>query len=248
MGSRPWRGWVLARVGRGAQGALVSAPRPPPPPGRSLLARRLGAPADPRTNTIKDQIRAVIGPGPDDDFPVLLPEPTAHTPGPLPAFEHLTHMCLAALCDGWEAEECLSLWSRVQTGTFSKTGHTFRPGPYRVQSADFDWPRVEVRTISRALGESPVNIYVSHGQIVAITAGARLRSKASSRPGAPLPSLSSLPDFIALPRDESGRPIIPKSRVAALVEAQEGWHTELAGANSTPCLAPSSGASWSCPR
>ena len=136
-------------------------------------------------------------------------------------------MCLAALCDGWEVEECLSLWSRVQTGTYSKTGRTFRPGPYRVQSVDFDWPRVEVRTISRALGECPVNIYVSHGQIVAITAGARLRSKASSRPGAPLPSLSSLPDFIALPRDESGRPIIPKSRVTALVEAQEAWHTEL---------------------
>ncbi len=62
-----------------------------------------------------------------------------------------------------------------------------------------DWPRIEVRTISRAHGESPVNIYVSHGQIVAITTGARLRSKASSRPGVPLPSLFSLPDFIALP-------------------------------------------------
>lgn len=41
------------------------------------------------------------------------------------------------------------------------------------------------------------------------------------------PSLLDLPAFIALPRDASGRPIIPKSRVTALVEAQEAWHHEL---------------------
>ena len=39
--------------------------------------------------------------------------------------------------------------------------------------------------------------------------------------------LKSLPDFIALPRDEDGRPIIPTSRVTALVEAREAWSTEL---------------------
>lgn len=39
--------------------------------------------------------------------------------------------------------------------------------------------------------------------------------------------LESLPDFIALPRDEAGRPIIPTSRVTALVEAREAWATEL---------------------
>ena len=33
--------------------------------------------------------------------------------------------------------------------------------------------------------------------------------------------LDTLPDFIALPRDEDGRPIIPASRVTALVEARE---------------------------
>ena len=39
--------------------------------------------------------------------------------------------------------------------------------------------------------------------------------------------LESLPDFIALPRDEEGRPIIPDSRVTALVEAREAWATQL---------------------
>jgi hypothetical protein len=33
--------------------------------------------------------------------------------------------------------------------------------------------------------------------------------------------LEALPDFIALPRDEVGRPIIPQSRVTALVEARD---------------------------
>jgi hypothetical protein len=36
-----------------------------------------------------------------------------------------------------------------------------------------------------------------------------------------------LPDLIALPRDEEGRPIIPQSRVTALVEARDAWASEL---------------------
>ena len=39
--------------------------------------------------------------------------------------------------------------------------------------------------------------------------------------------LETLPDFIELPRDEQGRPIIPRTRVAALVEAQQAWESEL---------------------
>jgi hypothetical protein len=72
------------------------------------------------------------------------------------------------------------MWSRVQKGTFSKSGRTFRPGPHRFHSEDFDWPRVEVRTITRAPGEAPISIYVCHGQIVSITAGARLQTCPSS--------------------------------------------------------------------
>ena len=39
--------------------------------------------------------------------------------------------------------------------------------------------------------------------------------------------LESFPDFISLPRDEESRPIIPTSRVTALVGAKEAWATEL---------------------
>jgi hypothetical protein len=39
--------------------------------------------------------------------------------------------------------------------------------------------------------------------------------------------LESLPDFIALLRDEDGKPIIPTSRVTALVEARDAWASKL---------------------
>ena len=185
-----------------------------------------------RLTLIREQLAAVIGPGPEDDFTQLTPERTRHTPGPLAPFEHTTHMCLAALCDGWEIEECVRMWARIHTGTFSLSGRTFRPGPYRAHAEDYDWSSIQVRTISRALGEAPVSIYISHGQIVAITAGSRLRTRSSRPTGAPSLSLNDLPSFIALPRDKEGRPIIPKSRVTALVEAQEAWHHELGSLDS----------------
>jgi hypothetical protein len=46
-------------------------------------------------------------------------------------------------------------------------------------------------------------------------------------------SHSKLPDFIALPRDKAGQPIIPKSRVTALIEALEAWHQEQGSLDST---------------
>ena len=39
--------------------------------------------------------------------------------------------------------------------------------------------------------------------------------------------MEALPDFISLPRDEDGRPVIPQSRVTALVEARHAWASEL---------------------
>ena len=46
--------------------------------------------------------------------------------------------------------------------------------------------------------------------------------------------LEPLPDFISLPRDEEGRPIIPTPRVTALVEAKEAWATELGTLDAVP--------------
>ena len=33
------------------------------------------------------------------------------------------------LGNGWEAGDCLQMWSQVQHGTFSQSGSTFTPGP-----------------------------------------------------------------------------------------------------------------------
>ena len=62
--------------------------------------------------------------------------------------------------------------------------------------------------------------------MLAVAAGASLRVR---RGAARFPSsLADLPSFIAPPRrDAQDRPIIPKSRVTALVEAQLACHTEL---------------------
>jgi hypothetical protein len=176
---------------------------------------------------VTSQLHAVTGPGPEESFPALTPEPVPRGPGALQSFEHATHMCLAALCDGWEVGDCVQMWSQVQHGTFSKSGRTFIPGPRTPQSPGHDWSHTEVRTISRALGEASVSIYVSYGRIVAITSASKLRTRAATRAGTSPPSLHDLPAFIALPRDAEGRPIIPKSRVTALVEAQQAWHQEL---------------------
>ena len=46
--------------------------------------------------------------------------------------------------------------------------------------------------------------------------------------------LESLQDFISLPRDEEGRPIISTPRVTALVEAKEAWATELGTLDAVP--------------
>ena len=46
--------------------------------------------------------------------------------------------------------------------------------------------------------------------------------------------LESLSDFISLPRDEEGCPIIPTPRVMALIEAKEAWATELGTLDAVP--------------
>ena len=94
------------------------------------------------------KVRAVTGPCSEEDFLALTPERITHLPCPLASFEHLTHMCLAAPCGGREMEECLALWARAQTGTFSSPSRTFRPGPFCFYSKEYDWSSIEVRTIT----------------------------------------------------------------------------------------------------
>lgn len=171
-------------------------------------------------------LAALSGSDRDDSAGSRLPDPAPIGPGALVPFPHTSHMCLAALGAGWELHECLQIWAQVDLGSFSKNGKTFFPGPRTPQSQPPVWSTLEVRSLLLAPGESPVHVYMSHGAIVAITSSHPLRLSAQVRPVTPV-GLHDLPAFIALPRDELGRPIIPRSRVTALVEAQEAWHCEL---------------------
>ena len=99
-------------------------------------------------------IRSVTGPPPDHAQPAPTPERAPTGPKALIQFEHSSHMCVAALCAGWEPAECTNMWARAQLGFYSKSGKTFFPGPRTPQSAERDWPSTEVRFISRAPGET----------------------------------------------------------------------------------------------
>ena len=106
----------------------------------------------------------------------------------------------------------------MNLGSFSRNGKSFFPGPHTSQSPSRLWPSHEVRSLLLAPGEHPIYIYISLGAIIAVTSDHSLVSSEKVHPALPL-GLQDLPAFIALPRD--GRPIIPRSRVTALVEAQE---------------------------
>ena len=180
-----------------------------------------------RRASVASQLRAVADGGPGDPAPTRFPEPLPLSTSALQPLASISHLCTGALCAGWEIAECVHMWARVDLGSFSASGRTFIPGPRTPQSPSRDWAAVEVRTIPSSPGKEPIHIFISTGQIVAITSGDSLRVKSKGPAGTSLPSLCSLPDFIALPRDQDGRPIIPKSRVTALVEAQHAWHHEL---------------------
>jgi hypothetical protein len=111
--------------------------------------------------------------------------------------------------------------------TFSKTG---RPGVLASTGSTGSTPQSATNPVSRYI-PYPGPLGNPQSASTTVTAksllGARLRTKAVSQPGAAAQPLSQLPDFIALPRDEAGRPTIPQSSVTAPVEAQDAWHQEL---------------------
>jgi hypothetical protein len=145
-------------------------------------------------------------------------------------------MCLAAISSGWSVSESISLWSQTDLGHYSPSGRTFNPGPHTPQTPTRDWSNTEVRSLVRAPGEAPLSVYISFGRICAIASSGKIRIHRRHPHAARPPSLTEIPDFIALPRDALGRPIVPKSRVTALVEAQKAWHIELGQSDQTTSI------------
>ena len=83
--------------------------------------------------------------------------------------------------------------------------------------------------IRGAEGEHDWTIFVVSGRAAAVVADRRIRIRwdAETRRATGCHGLETLPDFIALPRDEQGRPIIPRTRVTALVKASQAWESAL---------------------
>ena len=76
-------------------------------------------------------------------------------------------------------------------------------------------------------GEGDTTVFLLAGAVAAIVSDKALRAAWADGPRRRKEGLEVLPDFIALPRDEAGRPIIPQSRVTAMVEARDAWASEL---------------------
>ena len=72
-----------------------------------------------------------------------------------------------------------------------------------------------------------MTVTFSDGLVPSVSAHQRLRLPARAPRPAPGAGLSSRPSFVALPRDQEGSPIIPRTMVTTLVEHQDAWHTEL---------------------
>ena len=155
-----------------------------------------------------------------------LPSPTPTTSitapstssGALVTFEHSSSMFMASLGQGWPWNTALRAWSPVLTGQYSSNGKFFRPMPAPPSTAS-----AHSIILPGTISEHPTTILWDGKVILAISSTSVLRIKTTGKHNRAVAGLQSLPDFICLPRDPSGKPIIPLSRVTALVEAQQAW-------------------------
>ena len=163
-------------------------------------------------------------PPPPAPVPVSPPRPTAQT------YEQGVHLFLATVAQGMPLSMALSAFGRLSVGHYSHDDKSFFPeNPTLGPIAD----RVSLLcgaqrvTVHGCDGEEEVTLFLVGGVVAALVGRKRLRSRLLEDARRITGGLESLPDFIALPRDEEGRPIIPTSRVTALVEARAAWATEL---------------------
>jgi hypothetical protein len=161
---------------------------------------------------------AVPGPAPPASLPCAS--------GPPVRFEHSVHLALASVACGWDTAFARSAWASLSEGHYSADGKTFLPRIASTLNGPAQGPLVHFR-VARPAEEGTIVVSLLDGVVHAVTASRRLRVSPKAASGASWAGLSSLPSFIALPRDEDGRPIIPRSMVTTLVEHQEAWHTEL---------------------
>ena len=171
-------------------------------------------------------LTAVAGPAlpPESDRPLA---PCGPAPGPSVSFEHGVHLCLASVACGWDPALARAVWSSLGEGQYCPAGTTFTPRPGTARTIALLPASVSHAVVTRPTDGDAVTVVFEHGAVARVSAPNRLQLPARASNRAPGPGLASLPSFIALPRDQDGRPIIPRTMVTTLVEHQDAWHTEL---------------------
>ena len=179
---------------------------------------------------VVDAFRQTAGPPEAPTCAARVPVPTS---GPRPErspYAQAVPTMLACIGGGVSLERALRLAATLGDGAYSHDDRSFYPDDLRLGplAARIDLLAGAERLAVRVgEGEQPLALFVVDGLVAAISGQARLRTSWLADARAAAGGLESLPDFIALPRDEAGRPIIPTSRVTALVEAQAAWAVEL---------------------
>jgi hypothetical protein len=142
-------------------------------------------------------------------------------------FPHRLTCFFASLAAGWPPFGALLLWEQQLAGTFSPDGRCFkvdttsgRPNEHGFYSDASLWiiPGDGHRTALR--------ITTSQDSIVLIQS-LRTMSTPRAAPQANPPLSAFLPDYIRLPRDATGRVILPSHNVSSIVERRKHWFIKL---------------------
>ena len=145
-------------------------------------------------------------------------------------FENAAHLFLAAVGQGMAFEQALHTFGYLDVGAYSTDDGCFFPdapgvGPISDRVGELqNASRLVIRGME---GEHDWTIFVVAGRAAAVMADRSIRIRWDAETRRATGGLEALPDLIALPRDEQGRPIIPRTRVTALVEAQQAWESEM---------------------
>ena len=149
----------------------------------------------------------MVGPlaGAAEDAARPLPVPTL---GPRPErrpFEHAVHLFLAAVGQGMAFEQALHVFGFLDAGAYSSDDRCFYPdapglGPISDRVSELhDASRLVIRG---AEGEHDWTVFVVAGRAAAVVADRRIRIRWDAEIRRATGGLETLPDFIALPRDE----------------------------------------------
>ena len=196
--------------------------------GRDLL-RNLWYFSDSQADLVVNQFGAVAGvPGRPAEERAPLSSPVSPPRAQTEPFGQASDIFLALVARGWSLDAALRACSSLRSGAFAYDDRSFYPddpalGPLGIRPDVLQ--RAERVVVGQHIGG--VTLFVVGGLVAAVCAKQPLRVAWLEDIRRAAGGLESLPDFIALPRDEEGRPIIPATRVTALMEAQEAWACEL---------------------